>query len=136
MSDCYTMPDGTTHRMVSDNVLVLVEPDAEEKTESGIIIPGARRKKHHAIPATVLAVGPGHYPEVRTLPHRPDEPLETSPTIGYAERIPTEVKPGDRVLLDTALAGGFASKRHAAEGDYRIVREAEILMVIGQTKVG
>lgn len=81
---------------------VLVEPiAAETKTASGIIIPDTAKEKPQE--GTVVAVGPG----------KKDEP--------------TTVKVGDKVLY-----GKYSGAELKLEGkDYLIVREADLLGIIG-----
>lgn len=108
-----------------DNVIIVLEPQPTE-TESGIAIvhnrkPGAREQRT----ARVLASGPGYYTKLGAL-------------------VPNEVKPGDRVMVD-AVAGqnydmDLTVPRHnkspgfeelfGDRGEFRIVREQEILAVI------
>lgn len=133
MTDRYVLPNGASIRVRNDNVLVAIEPDDVRELASGILAPGGHRKEQHAVPARVCAVGPGCWADVRVKPARRDHPVDQSPTTkgGW---IPTTVLPGDRVLLDTGLAGDFL--REVDGNPYRMVREAEILAVIGEGDVG
>ncbi|KMQ72277.1 co-chaperone GroES [Chryseobacterium koreense] len=81
---------------------VLVEPNAAETTTaSGIIIPDTAKEKPQE--GTVVAVGPG----------KKDEP--------------TTVKVGDKVLY-----GKYSGSELKLDGkDYLIVREADLLGIIG-----
>jgi len=124
-------------RPLADNVVIRLEP-LETETASGIaLVPGKRDRRGHRT-AIVIASGPGHYRQVRrTLgdgtPYTTDGPF-----------VPNEVKPGDRVVVD-ALAGqnydlDINIPRHNkgaefaaiadARGEFRIVREQEILGVV------
>ena len=129
-------------RAYADNVLVRIEEQqGDQRTGSLISLPptllGAarddkgrtRRDVARGLLARVVSVGPGHYPEVRTMPGRAlrgGTEEETSHTIrrGF---IPTEVKPGDLVVLGSQLSGDVW---HLPDGEHRMVREAEIEGVI------
>jgi len=127
--------DGAWHsemRMLSDNVLVVLEPPPKE-TKSGIAIvhtraPGAREHRT----ARVLAVGPGHYSGCKSCGGE------------RTHLIPTELKPGDRIVVD-AMCGNkwdfdVSSVRSnpnpqfdsmlGERGDFRVIREAEALAVL------
>lgn len=113
----------------ADNVILELEP-LEATTKSGIhIVDTSRKHKGHRT-ARVLASGPGYMsiPTYRSASHL----------------IPNETRAGDRVVVD-ALAGqdyslDFNAPRHNKSpefqelfgrgGEFRIVREAEILAVI------
>lgn len=121
-----------TLRMVSDNVLIRMEPEPTE-TASGIALvhtraPGA--KEHRT--ALVLAVGPGHYDGCKAC---------GGPRGHF---IPTTLVAGDRIVID-AVAGSkwdldvsAVRTRPTTEfeellgerGDYRVIRESEALGVL------
>ena len=86
---------------------VIVEPiEQEEKTPSGIILPETAKEKPQE--GVVLAVGPGRYGE-------------------NDERIPMEVKEGDRVLF-----AKYAGTEVKLEGDKKVLvlRESDIMAII------
>ena len=78
---------------------------AEEKTESGIILPGSAQEKPHQ--GTVVAVGPGA---------RDDK----------GNHIPLDVKEGDRVIY--GKFGGVDLKYDNEE--YVVLSEKDILVVL------
>lgn len=85
---------------------VVVKPaKAEEKTESGIILPGSAQQKPHQ--GTVIAVGPGA---------RDDK----------GNHIPLDVKEGDRVIY--GKFGGVDLKYDNEE--YVVLSEKDILVVL------
>ena len=85
---------------------VVVKPaKAEEKTESGIILPGSAQEKPHQ--GTVVAVGPGA---------RDDK----------GNHIPLDVKEGDRVIY--GKFGGVDMKYDNEE--YVVLSEKDILVVL------
>lgn len=85
---------------------VVVKPaKAEEKTESGIILPGSAQEKPHQ--GTVVAVGPGA---------RDDK----------GNHIPLDVKEGDRVIY--GKFGGVDLKYENEE--YVVLSEKDILVVL------
>lgn len=85
---------------------VVVKPaKAEEKTESGIILPGSAQEKPHQ--GTVVAVGPGA---------RDDK----------GNHIPLDVKEGDRVIY--GKFGGVDLKYDNEE--YVVLPEKDILVVL------
>lgn len=85
---------------------VVVKPaKAEEKTESGIILPGSAQEKPHQ--GTVVAVGPGA---------RDDK----------GNHIPLDVKGGDRVIY--GKFGGVDLKYDNEE--YVVLSEKDILVVL------
>ena len=85
---------------------VVVKPaKAEEKTESGIILPGSAQEKPHQ--GTVVAVGPGA---------RDDK----------GNHIPLDVKEGDRVIY--GKFGGVDLKYDNEE--YVVLSEKDILFVL------
>ena len=86
---------------------VVVKPaKVEEKTESGIILPGSSQEKPHQ--GTVVAVGPGA---------RDDK----------GNHIPLDVKEGDRVIY--GKFGGVDLKYDNEE--YVVLSEKDILVVLG-----
>jgi co-chaperonin GroES (HSP10) len=123
-----------TFRAYADNVVIQIEP-RETQTESGLtLVHGGKNGAREHRTARVVASGPGYY---RSKPGGANG----------TERgvfVPNEVKPGMRVIVD-ALAGqdyalDLSVPRHnkSAEfqelfgdkGEFRIVREEEILAVI------
>ena len=85
---------------------VVIKPaKAEEKTESGIILPGSAQEKPHQ--GTVVAVGPGA---------RDDK----------GNHIPLDVKEGDRVIY--GKFGGVDLKYDNEE--YVVLSEKDILVVL------
>lgn len=121
-----------TIRMLSDNVLIRIEPPPDT-TASGIAIvhtraPGVREHRE----AVVIAVGPGHYPGCKSCGG-------AKPTF-----IPTTLRAGDRIVVD-AMAGNkwdwdVSTVRHnekaefdsmlGERGDYRVIRESEAHCVL------
>lgn len=108
-------------RAYADNVIIRLEPLAK-MSAGGLHLPDTQKTRNTGTrEATVLAVGPGHYEGSRF--------------------IPTQVKAEQRVLVD-ALAGqnydfDLTVPRHNKpagwadeHGEFRIVREQEILAVI------
>lgn len=87
---------------LSDNILV--QPLAEKKTPSGIVIPDTAKEKPQE--GKVVAVGPGRYDD--------------------GELIKPEVKRGDKVLYKKW--GGNEIKVEGKE--YLIVKEEDILAVL------
>ena len=120
--------------MLSDNVLVVLEPEATE-TKSGIAIvhtraPGAKEYRT----ARVLSVGPGHHPGCKSCGGQ------------KATFIPTTLVAGDRVLV-TATCGNkwdfdVSSVRQndhpefdsmlGERGEFRVIRESEALAVLAE----
>ena len=85
---------------------VVVKPaKVEEKTESGIILPGSAQEKPHQ--GTVIAVGPGARDE-------------------KGNHIPLDVKEGDRVIY--GKFGGVDLKYEDEE--YIVLSEKDILVVL------
>jgi chaperonin GroES len=86
---------------------VWVEPiEQEERTASGIILPETAKEK--PMEGKILAVGPGGRKE-------------------NGERIPMDVKVGDRVLF--AKYAGTEFKHEGAK--YLLMRESDLLAIIG-----
>lgn len=120
-----------TLRPYADNVILVLEPEPT-KTQSGLAMvrlrgPGARYSRT----ARVVSSGPGYWDERRL------------------RFIPNEVRAGERVVVD-ALAGqnydlDLTAPRHnkptefqelcGEKGEFRIVREQEILAVIADGAV-
>lgn len=116
-------------RAYQDNVVIALDP-LQRETESGLAIVETKAKHRTA---RVLMSGPGYY----------GPPTYKNPRGLFHAN---EVKPGDRVIVD-ALAGQNyqldlnASRQNQAQefqellgerGEFRIVREEEILGVIEQ----
>jgi chaperonin GroES len=92
-------------RPLQDRVLVK-RLEQEEQVRGGIIIPDTAKEKPQQ--AEVIAVGPGK-------------------TDDDGKRIPLDVKAGDRILI-----GKYSgSEIRVDEEDYVILREDEILAVVG-----
>lgn len=88
---------------------LVVEPiEQETRTESGLFIPETAKEKPQQ--GRVLAVGPGTYKE------------------GSSERIPMDVKEGDRVLF--AKYAGTDFKMSGKE--LKILKENDVLAVISE----
>ena len=85
-------------------VIELVE--AEEKTASGIIVPGSAKEKPQE--GIVIAAGSGR-------------------VLDNGQRIDLEVKKGDRIIF--AKYSGTEVKHK--ENEYMILRESDVLAVIG-----
>ena len=134
--------DLSTFRAYGDNVLVRVEEQQGDTAKGALVVAPpsllfaardasgrARREVARSLLARVVSVGPGHYPEVRTMPKRSCRGAteeDTSPVVHRAF-VPTEVRPGDLVALASQLSGDVW---HLDGGEHRMVREAEILAVI------
>ncbi len=110
-------------RCYQDNVLLRFEA-AAKMSAGGLHLPDTRRGEKTR-EATVVAVGPGHV-------NRAGRFVETS------------VKPGERVLVDAQAGQNYeldlSVPRHnkptewaGDDGDFRIVREEEILAVLEQS---
>ena len=92
-------------RPLQDRVLVK-RVEQEEQVRGGIIIPDTAKEKPQQ--AEVIAVGPGK-------------------TDDDGDRIPVDVKAGDKILI-----GKYSgSEIRIDEEDYVILREDEILAVVG-----
>ena len=92
-----------TIKPLSDRVLVKPE-QAEEKTDSGIIIPDTAKEKPQR--GVVAAVGPGKTEN--------------------GQKVDMSVKEGDKVLY-----GKYSGTELSLEGeDYLIMREADILGIV------
>jgi len=117
-----------TLKAYADNVILLLEP---EPTKIGSFWIAPKQNVRGSRTARVLSSGPGY--------HR--EPSYSNPQGVFIEN---QVKPGDRVIVD-ALAGqnyqlDLSVPRHNKDqefkdllgdkGEFRIVREAEILALI------
>lgn len=117
-------------RPTQDNVLVRLERQQWlREGHSPIVLPDTARapEANETLVGTVVAVGPGYYPDVRLKPERPSEPTEKSPVVSRRTLVRTTVQPGERVLLDGRLAG----EQVWLDGvEHRVVREAEILAVV------
>ena len=95
-------------RPLHDRVLVQ-RIETEEQVRGGIIIPDTAKEKPQE--AKVIAVGPGKLND-------------------EGKRAPTDVKTGDRILM-----GKYSGSEIKLEDtDYVILREDEILAVIGNGK--
>lgn len=91
-------------RPLADRVIVKAIP-TEEKTKSGIIMPDTAKEKPQE--GEVIAVGPGKMEK--------------------GERIPMEVKVGDRVIYSK-----YAGTEVKYDGEeYLILRESDIQAVVG-----
>lgn len=89
---------------LADRVIIKALP-LEEKTKSGIIMPDTAKEKPQE--GKVVAVGPGK--------------------LEKAERIPLDVKVGDRVIYSK-----YAGTEVKYDGeDYLILKENDILAIIG-----
>lgn len=96
---------------LGDRVLVKEIKQDEEKTASGIILPGQKRSRH--IEGEVIEVGPGNQ---YLLPyHNP---------VTYTHTLPCSVKKGDKVMFT------FGEVYTVDNEEYYILRESDILAVI------
>ena len=90
---------------LADRVLVKRLDEAEEQKVGGIIIPDTAKEKPQE--AEIVAVGPGGRSEA-------------------GERIPLEVKEGDKVLI-----GKYSGTEVKIEGEeYLIMREDDVLAIV------
>jgi len=90
---------------------VVVKPlDREEVTKSGIVLPDTAKEKPQE--AEVMAVGPGG---------RNDK----------GERIPMEVKVGDRIIF----AKYSGSEFKLDDEEYLILRESDVLAIVTRERV-
>lgn len=94
--------------------VVLQEAEPETKTSSGIIIPDVAKEKPQW--GTVVAAGPGAYRDEKGKGKDKEKKF-----------IPTEVKPGDRVLFEKYMAKEFET----AGQKIAMVREEYILGILG-----
>jgi len=95
-----------TIQPLADRVLVKRLDEDEEQKVGGIIIPDTAKEKPQE--AEIVAVGPGG---------RSDD----------GERIPLEVKEGDKVLI-----GKYSGTEVKIEGEeYLIMREDDVLAIVG-----
>lgn len=92
---------------LSDKIVV-ERLEADEKTAGGILLPDTAKNKPQR--GTVLAVGPGKLNDDGT-------------------RAPMQLKAGDKVLF-TSWAGDEVKDR-AADGDILLMREGDVLCVVG-----
>lgn len=94
-------------RLLGDRVLISANnKKAEAKTASGIILPGkeGEEKNEHGV---VVAVGPGRYNE-------------------RSERVPMEVKKGDKVLFKR----GYDAEEVSVDGEeYVLLSQSSIIGV-------
>lgn len=125
-------------RPTQDNVVIALKP--MPRMAGAIHLPDHKAKRTEAREAVVLAVGPGHYKRVNMKEARERHGLAD----GEYVFVPTEVKPGETVLVDS-LAGqdynlDLDIPRHnlgaefeellGERGEFRIVREDEIHCVV------
>lgn len=118
----------------ADNVLIELEPEQTEYAGGLYCAPDKKTARAPRI-AKVLAVGPGHFRDKR---------IGAGGKAAIGVFIPTEVRPGERVIVDK-LAGqdwsmDLTVPRHnktpefkeffGRNGDFRFVREDEILGVL------
>jgi co-chaperonin GroES (HSP10) len=125
-----------TFRALADNVAIVLEP-LETMTHGGLHLP--QRTERGALGcrfAKVIASGPGHWAQRRG---------GAGSTVEMTRAfVPNETKPGDRVLLPALSGTNFdldiSIPRHnkgddfkellGEKGEFRIVREAEILAIV------
>lgn len=123
-------------RPTADNVLVRLDmhanAQAEERKIGSIIVPksaddGANAQHGEAVPAVIVAVGPGRWTdtfrdqEKGTVPHGDGFWLPMNPAL----------KPGTRVLVDSPDQGDKVFARDKA-AQYRLVREENIVMLMDE----
>jgi co-chaperonin GroES (HSP10) len=114
----------------SDNVLVRIDDDQGELKPGSIIVTPktVKRTESRGMLGTVVAVGPGHHPELKSLPSRKANRGYWPTSVMLAGPfIPTSVRVGERVILESQLSGDEWPLR---QGPHRLVRENEILAVI------
>lgn len=92
---------------IADRIVVRREA-ATEKTAGGILLPDTAKNKPQR--GTVLAVGPGKMNDDGT-------------------RAPMQLKAGDQVLFTSWAGDEF--KDRAADGDILLMREGDVLCVLG-----
>lgn len=121
-------------RAYADNVIIRLEEQAKE-TRSGIAIvrsgkPGTRGHRT----AIVVAVGPGHYVGCRSCGGERGHFEPTSVRVG--ERVVVDELAGDKMKWDWDNSAVRQNENPEMDsllgerGEYRIVREAEILAVV------
>jgi co-chaperonin GroES (HSP10) len=128
-----------TFRAFADNVAIVLEP-LETMTQGGLHLP--QRTERGALGcrfAKVIASGPGHWAQRRG---------GAGSTVEMTRAfVPNETKPGDRVLLPALSGTNFdldiSIPRHnkgddfkellGEQGEFRIVREAEILAIVTES---
>jgi len=104
-----TMSTTSKIRPLGDRI-VLRRIEAEEKSPGGIVIPDAAKEKPSQ--GLVVAVGPGLLP--------------TAAALATAQRVPLDVKEGDRVLF-----GKYAGTEVRVDGaDLVILRQEDLLAVL------
>jgi len=94
--------------------VVLQEAEAETKTAGGIIIPEVAKEKPQW--GTVVAAGPGAYKAEEGKGKKKEKKF-----------VPTEVRPGDKVLFEKYMAKEFDT----ADKKITMVREEYILGKLG-----
>lgn len=115
-------------RALNDNVLVRLLPMQQQgdvASSSLLVLPDtAKHAVNRGALAEVVAVGPGHVAYTRTRPERQPNrgDGDTSPRI-HRRFVPTTVRPGEVVVLESQLSGDVWPLR---SGEHRMVREAEI----------
>ena len=131
------MDDGNTPKIRprNDNVLLELDPETEETSPGGIVIPSTRKRQpQEAVRATVLASGPGYLHRVRRPKHG-QAPGHEELSVWVANR----TRPGDRVIVLKLAGQDYGMDHHAprqnAQGaqteragrQLRIVREDEVI---------
>ena len=111
-------------RMYQDNVALRFEP-LEARSKGGLHLPENRKSEKTRV-ATVLSVGPGH-------------------TNKSGVFVPTQVKVGERVVVDQHAGQDYSMDLSCPRqnkptewanehGEFRIVREEEILCVLEESE--
>lgn len=117
-------------RAYADNVIIELEPVRNEQTPSGLVLVDNSRRTKGTRWARVILSGPGF-------------------TNKGGHLVPNETKPGDRVLVDALAGQDYTADLSAprsngkgavfdsvfgARGEFRIVREEEILAIEAQSE--
>lgn len=119
----------TRVRPLQDNVLILMDQNKPEGDElvspGGIVMPSTRnRGTNEALPATVIACGPGHYRDKWLGLNEGTAPDGSRIFVPMSEAI----KPGARVLVEGVHAGDKIWSDAGTQ--YRMVREHNVLAVL------
>jgi co-chaperonin GroES (HSP10) len=112
-------------RILQDHV-ILRFPDLPKTSAGGISLEAKQFYERTTRDATVVAVGPGTWVRRRNQETR---------KVRYVFQ-PTELRPGDRVLVDAMhTQTGLLSEWDGERGDFRRVRESDVAAVLDGVEV-